>query len=63
MFGLGAGWYQAEHDAFGVPFPPALGRRYDLLEDQLAIFHGVWAAPLGTTFELTGLDVRGPYSG
>lgn len=52
--GLGAGWYQAEHDAFGVPFPP-VGRRYDLLEDQLAILHGVWAAPPGTTFELTGL--------
>jgi F420-dependent oxidoreductase-like protein len=51
--GLGAGWYEAEHQAFGVPFPP-LGIRYDLLEDQLAILHGVWSSPPGATFELTG---------
>jgi F420-dependent oxidoreductase-like protein len=52
--GLGAGWYEAEHQAFGLPFPPA-GRRYDLLEDQLAILHGAWSAPPGATFELDGL--------
>jgi len=51
--GLGAGWYEAEHQAFGLPFPP-LGTRYDHLEDQLAILHGVWTAPPGATFELTG---------
>ncbi|HVM65287.1 MAG TPA: TIGR03560 family F420-dependent LLM class oxidoreductase [Acidimicrobiales bacterium] len=51
--GLGAGWYQDEHDAYGLPFPP-LGRRYDLLEDQLAILHGVWSAPPGATFEHRG---------
>jgi alkanesulfonate monooxygenase SsuD/methylene tetrahydromethanopterin reductase-like flavin-dependent oxidoreductase (luciferase family) len=32
-----------------------VGVRYDLLEDQLAILHGVWSAPAGTTFELIGL--------
>jgi len=52
--GLGAGWYGEEHAAFGLPFP-AVGARYDLLEDQLAFLHGVWSAPPGTTFELTGL--------
>jgi F420-dependent oxidoreductase-like protein len=51
--GLGAGWYEAEHQAFGVPFP-ALGTRYDLLEDQLAILHGTWSASPGSTFELRG---------
>jgi len=51
--GLGAGWYEAEHHAFGVPFPP-LGVRYDLLEDQLAILHGTWTAPAGSIFELDG---------
>jgi len=50
---LGAGWYEAEHRAFGLPFP-ALGTRYDLLEDQLAILHGAWSAPPGATFELSG---------
>jgi F420-dependent oxidoreductase-like protein len=52
--GLGAGWYGAEHEAFGVPFP-AVGARYDLLEDQLAILHGVWTAAAGATFEHKGL--------
>ena len=51
--GLGAGWFEAEHQAFGVPFP-ALGTRYDLLEDQLAILHGTWSASPGSTFELSG---------
>jgi len=52
--GLGAGWYEGEHVAFGLPFPP-VGVRYDLLEDQLAILHGVWSTPAGTQFELIGL--------
>ena len=33
--GLGAGWAQAEYEAFGVPFPP-LGRRLDLLDESAA---------------------------
>jgi alkanesulfonate monooxygenase SsuD/methylene tetrahydromethanopterin reductase-like flavin-dependent oxidoreductase (luciferase family) len=52
--GLGAGWYEAEHTAYGLPFP-ALGKRYDLLEDQLAILHGVWTADAGGVFERQGL--------
>jgi F420-dependent oxidoreductase-like protein len=51
--GLGAGWFDAEHKAFGLPFP-AVSERYDLLEDQLAILHGAWTAPPGATFELSG---------
>jgi F420-dependent oxidoreductase-like protein len=51
--GLGAGWYQAEHEAYGLPFPPT-GERYDLLEDQLAILHGVWSAAPGATFTHEG---------
>lgn len=51
--GLGAGWYEPEHQAYGLPFPP-IGARYDLLEDQLAILSGAWGAPGGTTFEYTG---------
>jgi F420-dependent oxidoreductase-like protein len=41
-FGLGAGWYTAEHEAFGIPFPP-LGERFDRLGEQLAIITGLWA--------------------
>ncbi len=55
--GLGAGWYDAEHHDFGIPFPP-IGARYDLLEDQLAILHGAWTAPAGTTFEHEGFTCQ-----
>ena len=51
--GLGAGWYEAEHQAYGLSFP-GVGARYDLLEDQLAILHGAWTSAPGTTFELAG---------
>jgi alkanesulfonate monooxygenase SsuD/methylene tetrahydromethanopterin reductase-like flavin-dependent oxidoreductase (luciferase family) len=51
--GLGAGWYAAEHEAYGLPFPP-IATRYDLLEDQLAILHGAWSAPDGAAFALSG---------
>jgi F420-dependent oxidoreductase-like protein len=51
--GLGAGWYKDEHDDYGLPFPE-VPARYDLLEDQLAILHGVWSAPVGNTFEYAG---------
>jgi F420-dependent oxidoreductase-like protein len=51
--GVGAGWYDEEHRAFGLPFPE-LTTRYDLLEDQLAILAGVWSAAAGTTFDYTG---------
>jgi alkanesulfonate monooxygenase len=51
--GLGAGWYEAEHAAYGIPFPPT-GQRFDRLEDQLAILSGLWATPDGETFSYTG---------
>ena len=41
--GLGAGWYDAEHTAYGISFPP-LGERFERLEDQLAIITGLWSA-------------------
>jgi F420-dependent oxidoreductase-like protein len=52
--GLGAGWYKDEYDAYGLPFPP-VEARYDLLEDQVAILHGVWSTKPGGTFERNGL--------
>lgn len=47
--GLGAGWFEAEHTAYGIPFPP-LGERFDRLEEQLAVITGLWATEPGTTF-------------
>src|SRR3954462_14992505 len=40
--GLGTGWLEAEHRAYGFPFPP-LGERMDRLDEQLAIVTGEWA--------------------
>jgi F420-dependent oxidoreductase-like protein len=51
--GLGAGWYRNEHDAYGLDFPSDRGR-YDLLEDQLAILHGVWTTD-AESFDHEGL--------
>ena len=51
--GLGAGWYQREHEAYGIPFPP-LGERFDRLEEQLEIITGLWSTPAGATFESPG---------
>ncbi len=42
-FGLGAGWFDAEHSAYGIPFP-AVGERFDRLEEQLELITGLWAA-------------------
>jgi F420-dependent oxidoreductase-like protein len=41
--GLGAGWFQAEHDAYGIPFP-SVAERFEKLEEQLAIVTGLWSA-------------------
>ncbi|MBO4206450.1 LLM class F420-dependent oxidoreductase [Micromonospora echinofusca] len=51
--GIGTGWYDAEHAAYGIPFP-ALGERFDRLEEQLAIVTGLWATPPGGTFDFAG---------
>jgi F420-dependent oxidoreductase-like protein len=51
--GLGAGWYEAEHDAYGIPFPP-LGERFDRLEEQLEVITGLWSTPVGATFDKPG---------
>ena len=49
--GLGAGWFEQEHRAYGIPFPR---RRFDLLEEQLEIVTGLWATELGSTYNFAG---------
>ena len=46
--GLGTGWFEAEHRAYGIPFPP---QRFDILEEQLAIVTGLWAADGAFSFD------------
>lgn len=55
--GLGAGWYEAEHQAYGIEFP-ALGERFERFGEQLAIVHGMWSTPTGTTFDFDGQHYR-----
>jgi F420-dependent oxidoreductase-like protein len=51
--GLGAAWFEAEHRAYGIPFPP-LAERFDRLEEQLAIVTGLWATAEGSSFTFHG---------
>ncbi|MGH3351125.1 MAG: LLM class F420-dependent oxidoreductase [Nocardioides sp.] len=51
--GLGAGWFEEEHEAYGIPFP-ALGERFDRLEEQLEVITGLWATEPGETFSFEG---------
>ncbi len=51
--GLGAGWFEAEHTAYGIPFPD-VRERFDRLEEQLAVITGLWSTPPGETFTHEG---------
>jgi F420-dependent oxidoreductase-like protein len=52
-FGLGSGWFEAEHQAYGIPFPP-LGERFNRLSEQLDIITGLWTTKSGETFDYAG---------
>jgi F420-dependent oxidoreductase-like protein len=52
--GLGAGWSEREHAAYGIPFPESVGERFDRLEEQLAIITGLWQTPRGERFSHDG---------
>src|ERR1700759_2387426 len=51
--GLGAGWFEGEHQAFGVPFPP-MPERFDRLEEQLPIIPGLCTAQPASKFDFPG---------
>ena len=51
--GLGAGWYEEEHRAYGIPFPP-VKERFDRLEEQLEIITGLWTTPVGSRYSFHG---------
>ena len=51
--GFGAGWFDAEHAAYAIPFPD-LGERFDRYEEQLAIITGLWETPEGEQFSFGG---------
>ncbi|MFF0727041.1 LLM class F420-dependent oxidoreductase [Streptomyces sp. NPDC004134] len=49
--GIGAGWFEDEHTAYGIPFPK---EKFARLEEQLAIVTGLWGTPTGDTFSYSG---------
>jgi len=48
--GIGAAWFEREHDGLGVPFPP-VHERFERLEETLQIAHQMWS------------DDNGPFEG
>ena len=59
--GLGAGWHEGEHKAYGFPFLPT-AERVDVLEEQLQILMGTWAEDdfsfEGAHYELSRLNAQ-----
>jgi len=55
--GMGTGWLEAEHAAYGFRFPP-LGERFELLEEQIEIVRRQWEED-GLTFEGTHYTLSG----
>ncbi len=51
MLGLGAAWYEREHHALGIPYPPSVRERFEMLEETLQICLQMWS------------DDDGPYDG
>jgi alkanesulfonate monooxygenase SsuD/methylene tetrahydromethanopterin reductase-like flavin-dependent oxidoreductase (luciferase family) len=50
MLGIGAAWYEREHHALGVPYPP-VAERFERLEETIQICEQMWS------------DNDGPYEG
>jgi len=55
--GVGAGWHEVEHRQLGLAFPP-IEDRADLMEDQLAILHGLWGEPDGWSYKGRQISVE-----
>jgi F420-dependent oxidoreductase-like protein len=55
--GIGAGWFEAEHTAYGIPFP-STRERFDRFEEQLAVVTGLWGTPPGERFSFEGQHYR-----
>ncbi|MEV6414237.1 LLM class F420-dependent oxidoreductase [Kribbella sp. NPDC051718] len=51
--GLGAGWFEDEHQAYGLEFPDTLGR-FDLLTEQLEVITGLWTTKVGERYNFDG---------
>jgi len=52
--GIGTGWYEAEHTAYGLDFGNSFGERFDRMTEQLEILTGLWATPVSEKFSHDG---------
>jgi alkanesulfonate monooxygenase len=52
-FGLGAGYFEPDHLAYGIPFPSA-AERFDRLGEALELITGLWETPVGQRYSFTG---------
>lgn len=56
-FGIGAGWFETEHTAYGIPFPD-VKERFARYGEQLELITGLWSTPVGETYDFTGEHYR-----
>ena len=52
--GIGTGWYEQEHVAYGIPFGSSFNERFEKLAEQLEIITGLWETPTGQAFSFDG---------
>ena len=62
ILGLGAGWHEGEHAAFGLPLPP-IGERIDRLESAVAVIQALFSVAAGMPPGVTRPDPHYPLSG
>ncbi len=55
--GLGAGWFEAEHAKYGIPYPDT-GPRFDRFVEQVEIIDGLLRTPAGETYSFAGEHYR-----
>jgi F420-dependent oxidoreductase-like protein len=52
--GIGTGWYDTEHAAYGIPFGESFNERFEKFTEQLRIITGLWGTADGETFSFDG---------
>jgi F420-dependent oxidoreductase-like protein len=55
--GLGAGWFEQEHTAYGITYP-STAERFDRFAEQVEIIHGLWTTAPGQTYSFAGPHYR-----
>jgi F420-dependent oxidoreductase-like protein len=58
MLGIGAGDYAEEAEGLGLPYPPSLSERFDLLEETIQACLAMWEGESGSGQPFEGLHVR-----